>query len=47
MSDRVLVITINLYYSKVPSTGTAVFLGSTMPTTAIKYTLFLVFQNDH
>ena len=32
MYDRVLVITINSYYSKVPSTGTAVLLRSTVPT---------------
>ena len=31
MYDRVLVITINSYYSKVPSTGTAVLLRSTVP----------------
>ena len=39
MYDRVLVITINLYYSKVPST--AVLLKSTVPTTvySIQYTL--------
>ena len=36
MYDRVLVIRINSYYSKVPSTGTAVFLRSTVPTTANK-----------
>ena len=30
MYDGVLVVTINLYYSKVPSTGTAVFF-STLP----------------
>ena len=34
MYDRVLVISINSYYSKVPSTGTAVLLRSTVPTTA-------------
>ena len=34
MYDRVLVITINSYYSKVQSTGTAVLLRSTVPTTA-------------
>ena len=35
MCDRgVLVITIKLDYSKVPSTGTAVLLRSTVPTTA-------------
>ena len=33
MYDRVLVITINSYYSKVPSTGTAVLLRSIVPTT--------------
>ena len=32
MYDRVLVITINSYNSKVPSTGTAVLLRSTVPT---------------
>ena len=32
MYDKVLVITINSYYSKVLSTGTAVLLRSTMPT---------------
>ena len=36
MYDRVLVITINLYYSKAPSTGTAVLLRSTVPTTVKK-----------
>ena len=42
MYDRVLVITINSYYSKVPSTGTdtdtctAVLLRSTVPTSDIK-----------
>ena len=36
MYDRVLVITINLYYSKIPSTGTAVLLRSTVPTTVKK-----------
>ena len=34
MYDRVLVITINSYYSKVPSTGTAVLLRSTVTTYA-------------
>ena len=34
MYGGVLVITINSYYSKVPSTGTAVLLRSTVPTTA-------------
>ena len=33
MYDRVLVITIKLCNSKVPSTGTAVLLRSTVPTT--------------
>ena len=33
MCDRVLVITINSYYSKVPSTGTAALLRSTVHTT--------------
>ena len=32
MYDKVSVITINSYYSKVPSTGTAVLLRSTVPT---------------
>ena len=36
MYDRVLVITINSYYSKVPSTGTAVHLRSTVPTSEEK-----------
>ena len=36
MYDRVFVITINSYYSKVPSTGTAVLLRSTMPTTVYR-----------
>ena len=35
MYDRVLVITIKPYYSKVPSTGSAVLLSSTVPTTDI------------
>ena len=39
MYDRVLVITINSYYSKVPSTGTAVLLKSTAPTSGEKYTV--------
>ena len=34
MYDRVLVITNNLYYSKIPSTGIAVLLRSTVPTSA-------------
>ena len=34
MYDRVLVININSYYSKVPSTGTAVLLRNAVPTTA-------------
>ena len=34
MYPSVLVITINSYYSKVPSTGTAVLLRSTVPTSA-------------
>ena len=34
--DRVLVISINSYYSKVPSTGTAVLLRSAVPTTVNK-----------
>ena len=39
MYDRVLVITINSYYSKVPSTGTAVLLRSTVPTSEDKQLL--------
>ena len=34
MYERVLVIIVNSYYSKVPSTGTAVLLRSTVPTSA-------------
>ena len=37
MYDRVLVITINSYYSKVPSTSTAVLLRSIVPTTDCTY----------
>ena len=33
MYDGVLVVTINSYYSKIPSTGTAVLSRSTAPTT--------------
>ena len=54
MYDRVLVITINSYYSKVPSTGTAVLLRSTVPT--YDHTLMMTYSirlklknlpNDH
>ena len=37
MYDGVLVITINSYYSKVPSTGTAVLLKSTVHTSDGRY----------
>ena len=40
MYDRVLVIAINSYYSKVPSTGTAVLLRSTVPNSAY-YTIIV------
>ena len=40
MYDRVLVITINSYYSKVPSTSTAVLLKSTVPTIAFSSIFF-------
>ena len=43
MYERVLVITINSYYSKVPSTGTAVLLKSTVPTTAYKLQMYCAF----
>ena len=43
MYDRVLVITINSYYSKVPSTGTAVLLQSTVPSTAYRLQMYCAF----
>ena len=39
MYCRVLIITINSYYSKVPSTGTAVLLRSTVPNTVYGHNL--------
>ena len=47
MYDRVLVITINSYYSKVPSTGTAVLLRSTVPTSddyTVQHSTMFVFS---